>query len=98
MLLTEWYVRRNPRGPPVARSISRQAVDTLARPLGLRTGERRHHKKLDSCFVSIFSPLARHLYLRGRRRPIVIQDVPRPLQAPQETAPEIFASHCVDAF
>src|SRR5262245_51667871 len=55
-------------------------------------------RRVRGCFVSIFSPLARHLHLLAGRRPTVIQDVPRPLQAPQETGPEIFASHCVDAF
>jgi hypothetical protein len=32
--------RENPRAPPVARSISRQAVDTLARPLGQPNGPK----------------------------------------------------------
>jgi hypothetical protein len=32
--------RENPRAPPVARSISRQAVETLARPFGQPNGPK----------------------------------------------------------
>src|SRR5215831_1171573 len=51
-------------------------------------------RRVRGCLFRFFLRLLGPLDLLGGRRPTVTQDVPRPLQAPQETGPEIFASHC----
>src|SRR5262249_16928791 len=55
-------------------------------------------RRVRGCLFRFFLRLLGPVHLLGGRRPTVTQDVPRPLQAPQESGPEIFASHCVDAF